>query len=484
MDPYNTPLSETQQPEHTSWAPEDTSQAINILSLTDAEFLDATYYGDKGYKDGRYLVPHGREGFYIKRQQYSSYTNMFRPAVDALVDPVFTAQINRAVYVGGSDTADDGSTLFYHFLSNCDGKGTSLHDFMHRAMSVAKRHETCFIIMDNFPPEQQPLTKIEAAQRRVYPYIFLRTVDDLEEYDLDRFGNPVRLVFRDLPETVYKKGKKPELEERYREYTAQYTRVLKKNNDEWEPVGDEMPNTIGRLPILQPLFSAPRTGKLCPTPELYSAARLCHRIYNLESELREAERSNIFSFLAINGTPAGGGISLSRSNALYYPIDHKPPQYVTQGVDDLRAYMEDIDRHYKIFYMTMEQLGVIVSEVKEESGAAKEWDFAAKENELRKVSSIAATTERAIADMFSLFSSEQYQYVVEYPSEFSPANAVRLAKMFDTFLLQNNTPEAIAYTMKRYFKAIHADDKSDEYKLAIESYDTMATDEIMSNVNE
>jgi len=472
--------SEAQLPDYAGWEPDNQDSAVNILAESEYDFIDAAYEGTGGFRYGTYLIPHAREGFYVKRQQYSSYTNYVRPAVDAMVNPVFNKAFDRKAFVPGTETEISGNT-FNNFIDDCDGAGTTLHEKMWDVSNIGRRHELCFVVMDNFPDNMQPVDARTAVEGRVFPYIFIRTAQQLEEYELDRFGRAVRIVFADVPERVEKKrGAGPEYEERYREYTAEEIRLLKKSEDgkTWEII-DAVRNPIGRMPIVSVKFSRARAGKLLPTPKMYDVCRLSHRIYNLESELRELQRKGVFSFLAINGTAQGSGLTLAKDNALYYPLDHNPPQWIEQSTEDLRAYMEDIEKQENKFRMVLEQNGVTAT-VTEQSGVAKEWDFRAHEAILRQTSAAAKMAEFEIAQMYQDYTGEVFDYAADYPTEFSPTATQRASMLYDQFLLNQMPEEMRAYTVKKYFRLVHADDNIDVIQPIMDSADMALDDQMQS----
>ena len=144
---------------------QDTSGYVDVHGVNIYEFMADTYCGARGYRDGSYLIPFMRESFYEDRRRGAVYTNLFRPIIDAMVRPVFAAEVDRVV-------SDD---LFERFIDNVDAAGTAFTDFTHVVITNARVYGATFVVVDNYDTVDNAANARETINGRLYPYIYEMT---------------------------------------------------------------------------------------------------------------------------------------------------------------------------------------------------------------------------------------------------------------------------------------------------------------------
>ena len=465
--------------ENNDYNPQDRSDAVDALAIDPYKLIDDAYFGNGGFRNNTYLIPHPIEGFYINRRGYSCYTNILRPAIDSLVDPIYNRQIKREV--------DNENSIAAKFINDSSGNGKKLHDLAKRAAKVAARHGIAFVVMDNYPAESMPQEKRIAVENRIFPYAFIRTALDIEYYKVDRFGNLKTICFIDMPESkIVEPGKPPVVEQYYMEYSATTIKKLKKDDKNSKLVEVKTyDNPIGIIPITIVMFDDVEGCNFLPFPKMDGPARKVHEIFNLESEQRELMRKAIFSFLAIQSDRGLAGVSLGKGNLLTYPESaQNPPMFIVDEVESIRVYGEVIDKKYNQFYALMDQLGVIISPVKEESGVSKEWDFLAHEEKIASVAEIMEGVERKIIKMLDMFTGEATEYYAAYPKQFNPGADAKRVKMYDNLLMQDLPPMARGYTLAELFRVAHGAKDAEEVQQYIEEIRSQSTDEMNSEIND
>lgn len=443
--------------------PDDISAYREPLSIDDCRLTDNAYYGEDGFRTCSYLVPFSRENFYNGRRQISTYKNQVKPILDAMVDPVFKDVIARN-FANKNNT----DSLFSDFIENVDNANTTLQEFMDEATRILVRHGQVFVVVDNFPIEMQPKTKQEAKNNRILPYIILKTkldvADDGKAYTLDRWGNLASIIFIDV------KIKRFEKEiQLYRKWDANMSVLLQKTNGIYEPFEQPVEHGLGRIPVI----TAYRTRrhdkqKLYVNPPAYDFVRASLSIFNLESELRDLQRSQAFAILVVQSDNRNH-LGLGSHNVLFVGKDTSiPPGFISPSTEIMTSLAENIKRHQEDLYRLAEQSGVTGVRT-ESSGITESFKFFGHESVLRQVSMLAKSLEESIAKMFSAYTKEDLSdYDADYPTDFSPANVNSEVDMIDKYLKMNPASKAKALAMEKVTRLVLADQDEKRLQEAID----------------
>lgn len=397
---------------------DDTLKFINPVEGDPYEFMSNSYFGTGGFRSGEFLFPHPRELFYAVRRKYSHYRNYVKPIVRALIDPVFMEEAPRLILDENSNEINS-ETLFGAFIEDCDNNSTKLQSFTETVVTNARLHGVTFIVMDNFPESMQPEVEEAAIAERIFPYVYNVTADRVYTYELDPFGKLQSIVFTE-DDVILENG---DVEKRYRLWNDEYSQLLTRDQ-EGKLIAIEPPSfhMLGRVPVLVIMAAKKRrVNELLVDPPLFDIARINLSIYNKDSEIRDQERAQSFSNFYIQ-TDDTGNITLGPNNVIFIPMASTiPPDFAGPDPQILAGLVENNEKLTEALYQIAEQNGVKgVQSAK--SGVAIQWDFYAQESQLKTSSRIATAVEQAIADLFRVYTSTQFVYVVQYPDEFLPGD--------------------------------------------------------------
>ena len=275
----------------------------------------------------------------------------------------------------------------------------------------------------------------------MFPYLYLRTPQQVAEFDLDDFGNLTRIILTAKPEkTIMKKGEDPKSNKRYIEFTAEAITLLKRDGDKWIPV-DGKKNPIGVIPVIPVYFSPQPIGTVFVQPQLYSLARVNLEMYNVSSEMRELQRGQAFAikYMQADASPTVG---VGANTMVFVPMGATiAPGQITADMGGHSALLEYKQDLMADFMYIARQNGVVGVETSQ-SGIAKEWDFRAEEGLLKHSAGVAELAEYAIADMFKLYTKVNYFYSVQYPDDFAPASTMGMLDVLDKYSLMENVPDS------------------------------------------
>lgn len=433
---------------------DDTSMYVETLNLNPYKFMDDAYYGEAGFKDGTYLTPHMREMQYTSRRQLSTYKNFVKPILDAMIDPIFADTIPRNL---------DQSSLFASFVTDTDNNGTTLDQAVSEIVHMVVRHGQAFVIMDNFTQDDMPATLVEARRDRVFPYILIKSALDVDSSKLDKWGNILSITFLDVKTTVNKKEV-----QLYRTWTSEYSQVMTKSGETYAPYAPPVIHGLGVIPVI-PVYKNPRRDKtkLCVTPPHYDIARICLAIYNKESEVRDLERAQSFSILCVQ-TDRGGNLTIGSKNVLFMPMDCTiAPMFISPNPSILVGLMVNAEKMRDDMYKLAEQSGVTAVK-SESSGVAEAYKFYGHETVLQKMSALAKAVDKAIFDLFCLYTKETPDYEADYPVDFAPGNISVEVDTLDKYLKQDLPPKAKALALQKWTRLILSDQDPDDLQEAID----------------
>lgn len=456
----------------------DTSSYTSVASTNIYKFMDDSYHGTGGFRDGSYLVPHDREMFYESRRANSFYKNFVKPIVTAMVAPVFNAEIDRTVADdNGNEITDKPINAF---IGNCDNRGTSLHSFMEMASIKCGLHGLTFIVMDNF--RELPMTEADVLADRKFPYIYLRTVRDLKSWKIDQWGNLKSITFEDIP-VVVKSDDKEEEDKRCREWTETEVIVYRKNDEGAMEVVERYEHGLGRIPVVSMYCVKPESGSIEVDPPLYDLARLNHAIFNKDSEVRDLERSQGFAIMYIQ-TDDPENFTVSNHNAIFIGKETNiTPGFMSPDPRIMDGLQKNIDTLREDLFRIAEQNGVKgVQSAK--SGLALQWEFTAQEALKKRTSYIAKTTEEAIVELFQVYTNTEYSYIADYPFDFQPNNFEAELKLMDNYMLLEGLPSsARALALTKVTRFLFADQEPEQVAIVIDDINRGVEDERQSNIN-
>lgn len=472
--------------------PEDRTTAKRIETLDNHVFMDHAYNGTHGFRDGTYLVPHKREMYYITRRKTSFYRNFFKPIVRAMLDPVFGEDIERVVTANGSDASNDPNLMFNVFIEDCDNSGNSLHSFTHTTVEDAIVKGVSFVVMDNFSEEEQrDLSAQDAIDERIMPYVYMRKISDVLSYKTDRFGKLESITFHDVadendyirPIDSTNKTQKPARFRRFDENTVVVLEESKGQDGKMVLVPVETyEHNLGEVPVY-PVITTNKEepGNLRVDPPLYDLAKMNWAVFNKDSEIRELERNTMFPIFYIF-TDDLKSITLGTSNVLQVPTQAtKEPGFAAPPAEIVEALDKNRQELVSDLYRIAQQNGV--TGVTEQSGVAKQWDFAAHEEVLRKISQTAADLELWVADMFKKYTEEEFEYSPQYPYDFAPNDSQGELDKIDQ-VIDMNPGVTATKELKKDAVRIQLDRPSDKMEEIYNEIDSQTEDMLLAQATE
>ena len=430
------------------------------------ELLDNSYRASGGFEDGSYLIPHPRElaDKYVRRKNMSYYINYVKPVVDSHVNPIFK---NKPIRQGLSST-------YEQFIKDVDGNGTTLTRFMKKAAIRAKLHGVEFIVVDMEQLEEgQIVTEKDIIEQRLYPYLYLVSPSQVNNWALDKFGNLIYFSYTITSNFVDDEGNIKSLGENYI-WTNDYCIRQIQGEDKRKIV-----NPLGMIPIV-PLYGAINdSDTLIPQSDVYAIARTNYAMFNVCSELRELGRNQAFSLLiypvAEDDDYNSGDEPLQYGTAdmiLYKANGSAHPQFITPPTDASDVLLNEINFMIKeIYRMANLQLVTGVNQYNV-SGLAKEWD---NQQLFQTISELAFGLQEAeykIAKVFSKYMGENMDNLsITYNNQYG---------IVDSTSILTNATQALALNICGDYNVAM---KEQVIRATLKDIDSTAVDEIINSLH-
>lgn len=461
MSEYQFDQLNAEKDRNISWA----NTSVNPLSVNKYLFMNMCYYGNGYVRSGEFLIPFSRESDYLSRKKLAIYKNYIKPAIRAMVEPVFNEPASRMVTTTEGSTVE--SNLFTKFLTDVDAAGTDMQSFSYNVLNVCRRHGVTFVVMDNFGSDQQPATIADAERLRIMPYIYLKQANEVEEVKTDAFGNLDYIIFTDIDAEV--NGKK---EPRWRKWDTQSSSVLSKSKqNKWEVISSSV-HGLGIVPVIVLYSDNPETKTdVLVDPPLYNSALINLAIYNQSAEIRDQERAQAFSIFYAQGLPEGDSVFGPKNFINLSTEVTMPPGYASPDFGIIAGLVANQEQLRKDLFMTLEQVGVVGVEG-EQSGISKAFDFIGVEDTLKRTAYIATYLESKIADLFKMYTNEEFTYTVIYQNDFAPMGLDREIDRFDKIFKFPITGKFKSKLLEKVARLVFADE------------DQSVIDEIIEDINE
>lgn len=460
---------------------QQTKSYVSVLNENIYKFMSNSFSGKGGYRDGSYLIPHNRELFYDARRDLNFYKNYVLPIVSAMVDPVFSKEIERTVTTASGTEMTDGMPVA--FLEDVDKAGADMQRFARNVALTAMLHGITFVIVSN--DEKTTESTEEAIRLREYPYVYIKKayqvpkpikMDDSSEspigWKTDKFGNIIWITF--VEKKIKVKNAAGTLEDKI-QYSYwdkdKYFEFYLSSSKIRIIVGEETKFELGKIPVI-PVYGGTRENNknILIDPPLYDIAKTNHAMYNKDSEIRDLERAQGFSvFYSPSSEP--GNMNIGAHNVLYPPIDAPfPPGFASPDVGILKGLMENAVQLRDDLFAMANQKGVIgVRSAK--SGLALEWEFKAEELILQHVSQFSEVMEDKVMELFALWTGDDFVYNAQYPNTFKPSSNVQDVDLVDKALIMGLPPKAAMILKKMVFKTLVKKESPEDMKEALEQFD-------------
>jgi len=378
------------------------------------EFVSHAYYGNGGFLNGDYLWKHPKERKFDERKAHAFYKNYVRPIIDSVITPVFAKPALR----------ETNNIFFEEFLKDVDVKGTPIQDFTKEIVKNVKLHGSCFAIMDNMGISEG--SSDEVITGRAYPYLIIRTADQVESYTLDEWGNLESILF-DYG-TVKIKDKVKEL---YLFLSDEYAQLMIEEDDKMTPYGEEMLHGLGTIPVIR---LAINNSAFLPFPPVYDMAVLNRTIYDRDSEQRNLERKCAFPVLTMQAKDYQGEVTLAEDSIIVYGGDYEgsvtAPAWISPSVDILKT-LDEMSSNLteKMIELANVNGATAISNGSTKSGVALAFEFIGQSYSLKENASLAEKFEKDVAILFGKFMNSTIEYLVKYSDNFAPSVSEILMKV-------------------------------------------------------
>lgn len=354
---------------------------------------EATLAGNVGQLSESYLDQYPREDDrkYGKRVEIAHYQNY----VETIFDLLISYTLKRPA------TVEDLPKVVDDWRRNVTLRGTSYADLLRHV--IARRAALmgwCPVLIDQMPrasglSEQQ----VRESGARVEPFLAPLTPANVCDWFIDESGLlrwvKLRLQYKDHADPL---GEAKQVE-RYKIYTDTEIRS-------WDVVDDEIvaqsttTHPFGVVPLLsfqhKPHLEEPLRG----VSMVGDAAVASRRLFNLDSELDEHLRSQVFALLQVPVPPGAkppSEVIAGTQNAVPIPSDATQPYaFLAPPASVAETYERRIDATTReIFRRARTKFGQVGGQV--QSGVSKQWDF---EETNRLLADFAGQLARAEVEVY------------------------------------------------------------------------------------
>ncbi len=403
------------------------------------QFLLDAYTGLGGFRDGSYLIRHKREPEekFERRKRLAYYPNYVKKIVDTFVSQVFRKPPQRKL-----------TPEYELFVNDVDKTGTYVDDFMRRVFKLSLIFGTVFVLVDK--PSEEAQTKAQEIEKKLLPYATVRLPWQVQDYELDEFGNLKKIVFKEKKEVL-------------RELTKEYFRVYKGNK-----LTLEKENPLGKIPVVVVRSSEKLLyEELFSEPFIYTIAMLNYELYNLISEIREILRNITFPILVYPSKDESiTKVEIGTENAiLYNPEFGGKPDFIAPPPAPVEVYMEYAKWIVEQIYRAV-NLEFTLGSQTQKSGVALEFEF---QNLNTLLSGFAMNLEQAEYEIANLVANwhgkEKFDGVIDYRKDFSFRDVERELKIAMDSLSLNVPSPTFKTEVYKYVARINLNDKVDDKTL-------------------
>lgn len=425
----------------------------SLSAISVYEFMTHAFDGVGGFRNGHYLVPHTAElkMNYDRRRDLAFYKNYVYPIIRATIDPVFNAEIKRIVNVAGVPVVEGYFST--GFIDDVMDNGNSLQDFVDMVLTNTTLHGVSFVVMDNTQEAGIEQNKTVAMKNRLFPYVFNRTISDVDDCKTDKRGHLEWIRFYD----GVKEQKENEKLTQLRQYIYYDAVNIKKQvetiNGDIVDV-DTIAHGLGIIPVIVSYYdikSSATKDIMSIDPPFYDIARINHSIYNKDSLITAQERSQGFAMPYLQ-EDIPGSVVYGRHTYLSLPMATTiPPGYAAPPPAILAQLVANNETLREDLFRIAGQKGIDFRSKAVKSGNALEWEFIAQEVTLKKMAKRAQALEYAIMDMFRVWTKEVYEYQVEYPEQYRPDSEENEIADCDKLLMMSMPSRVASYIRKQAF---------------------------------
>lgn len=383
----------------------------------DWQFLIDSYTGKGGFEDGSYLIKYPRESDdkFKRRKELAVYPNYVKKIVDTYISHLFKQSPIR-----------ETTPEYEDFIQNVDKQGTYIDDFMRKAAKLSLIFGTVLVVVDR--PRGKARTRLEEKQLGLLPYAVIRLPYEVEDIQLDKYGNISRIVFKES--------------EFYRSFTSNEWIISK--DKEGKQIIDSGSHELGIVPVVPVRW----TDTVLPfdvfAPSfIQDIAQINFDLYNAISELREILRNITFPVLTLpirDETTANqlSKLTIGTENFIpYNPEGGGKPDFIAPPPEPAKIYLEYINFLISQMYKIV-NLEFALGSQTGASGVALDFEFQQVNSLMSGMALHLEQAEYRIADIVARWNGETgFDGKIEYDKDFSFRDLEReLKNAMDALSLQ------------------------------------------------
>lgn len=384
---------------------------IDPSSINPYRFVTEAYNGSGGFSNGKYLFPFAREFDFESRRKQSFFENYTKGVADSLYIPVFANLAQRRT----------DSDMFEAFIENADNNGNHLQGVMKTVGKFTTLHGVSFVVMDNFAdtPEQMQT----AIDNRLFPYVYVKTADQVTHDETDEWGRLIQITFRDGEYEIENEKGEEEEHDAYRYWDSEksYRFYCDKEGNEIT-IGEVRYHNLGVIPVIPVQKEIDYEDFMC-TPPFYDIARMNLAIFNGSSELNNLQRQQAFSLLVIPSDNTNPDMEIGSNSVLCIPTASSiSPSFISPDSSIMTAVQSNVESIVKSLLDSADTLGAtaVNNGNSAKSGVAMSYQFLGNNWVLTQMAQIAEKTEMKIKALFEIYTGTSFDYVVNYDTNYRP----------------------------------------------------------------
>lgn len=390
----------------------------------DWQFYIDSYTGKGGFEDGSYLIKYPRESDdkFKRRKELAVYPNYVKKIVDTYISHLFKQSPIR-----------ETTPEYEDFIQNVDKQGTYIDDFMRKAAKLSLIFGTVLVVIDR--PRGKARTRLEEKQKGLLPYAVIRLPYEVEDIQLDKYGNISKIVFKE--------------NNLFRSFTERDWIISK--DKEGKQIIDSGSHELGIVPVVPVRW----TDTVLPfdvfSPSfIQDIAQINFDLYNAISELREILRNITFPVLTLpirDETTANqlSNLTIGTENFIpYNPEGGGKPDFIAPPPEPAKIYLEYINFLISQMYKIV-NLEFALGSQSGASGVALDFEFQQVNSLMAGMALHLEQAEYKIADIVARWNGETgFNGKIEYDKDFSFKDLERELK---------NTMDALSLQISQTFDA-------------------------------
>ena len=318
----------------------------NTFSTTEiAEYkgLRDMYYSTGGFANGSYLEKFPREGdgtndttdYFSTRKKLAHYENVFKPGLEAMVDPMFSKEQVR----------QEVNPVVDLFIGNPTRKDNeSMSEYQRRKELETKLYGAVFEVLD--APNQIAINGGDNGSSDLMPYGFYVNPLQIEGYAFNQGGALAMLIYyEDIDQRNNETGTNIQ--------TDDYTwKVWLRTSDgrnvtfnyESENVIEDTVLFLEEFPVSLLEDNTRHQSNVLAKSKYIDILTVVKKVYNLTSWFNDSFFKNCFAFLAVNGKVSDDLDLGNDSTFMYMGEGVNAPGYVAPPTEHLKVMIEEATR--------------------------------------------------------------------------------------------------------------------------------------------